>query len=532
MGRRQKQVSGKKKTNNSDISFSVDPFDIIYGKKIIIENSKLVIEQGQHYALIGKNGIGKTSILSAIANKDRIPPDLDIIYVQQEEPESDNTALEVLMLSDKMLCDKQKRLDELELCLSIDENAGILLEEYTSLGEEIGTEYDKRVSEAKRILVGLGFSSVDHNKPIRQFSGGWRMRLSIAKSLFMTPNLLMLDEPTNHLDFAAVFWLKSYLKKYPKTLIVVSHDRYFIDEVCTCIMTIKDKQLRYYGGNYSNYEKRLDLEILKQQKDWDLYNKRLTTMKKTKTPKEVDDFIRKSRIARPEREYIVKISFIQPSVIKTDLISLEDVSFSFNAHPDNILSGINLVISPTTRMIITGDNGTGKSTLLRLIGGDLPPTTGVITTYRDLRIGFYHQHFETSLPFNLNPVQYLMMLNENIELTLAHKYLSMFGLEPINHKTLIGNLSGGQKARVKFASFGVTRPHILLLDEPTNHLDIVAIQSLITALNNFEGAIVLITHNLDIITTLDCEIWTVANNHLNKQSPDYIDYIESLYDQE
>jgi len=271
------------------------------------------------------------------------------------------------MSSDIILCQKQKRLDELELYFSINDELlhhDNLLEEYTSLGIEIGKEYDKRLSEAKRILVGLGFHESEHNDSIKEFSGGWRMRLSMAKALFMTPSLLMLDEPTNHLDFAAVFWLKSYLKKYPKTLIVVSHDRYFIDEVCTCIISIHNNQLKYYKGDYNSYEKQLQSEISKHQKEWELYNKRLINLKRTKTPKEVDDFVRKFKVIKPEREYTVKLSFIQPSLIQSDLISLQNVMFSFDkdiSHIENlILNDINLVISPVTRMIITGNNGSGK----------------------------------------------------------------------------------------------------------------------------------------------------------------------------
>ena len=390
MVKKKKQVIEKKKKHQgSDISFCVESFDIIYGKKRIIENSKLIIEQGQHYGLIGKNGIGKTSLLSAIAKKDKnlvgIPENLDIIYVEQEEPESVDTALEVLMSSDIILCQKQKRLDELELYFSINDELlhhDNLLEEYTSLGIEIGKEYDKRLSEAKRILVGLGFHESEHNDSIKEFSGGWRMRLSMAKALFMTPSLLMLDEPTNHLDFAAVFWLKSYLKKYPKTLIVVSHDRYFIDEVCTCIISIHNNQLKYYKGDYNSYEKQLQSEISKHQKEWELYNKRLINLKRTKTPKEVDDFVRKFKVIKPEREYTVKLSFIQPSLIQSDLISLQNVMFSFDkdiSHIENlILNDINLVISPVTRMIITGNNGSGKSTLLKLLSGDYIPFSGVV----------------------------------------------------------------------------------------------------------------------------------------------------------
>ena len=182
-------------------------------------------------------------------------------------------------------------------------------------------------------------------------------------------------------------------------------------------------------------------------------------------------------------------------------------------------------------MAIVGKNGVGKSTILKLIVGELVPVSGCIIKSPVLRIGYYNQHFEESMPFDLNGVQYLMALNNDIDLTQAHKYLSLFGLEPVHHNIIIGTLSGGQKARVKFASFGVIKPHLLILDEPSNHLDIVAIESLVCALNNFEGAILLVTHNFDIITKLNSELWVVENGHMEKYIQDYDDYVQEICDE-
>lgn len=513
-------------------SVTIDPVNIIFGKLVILDNTKLVIKYGEHYGLIGKNGIGKTSLLNAITNGQlKIPEDTDIVYVRQEEPETKMSILEILVSTDLDLCAKHDRLMELEKIITGEQSTDNDIIEHDDLHKYLRPSYQKSVFRAQKILLGLGFDQEQQKKSISAFSGGWRMRVSLAKALFMVPTLLILDEPTNHLDLYANIWLSEYLKTYPKTFILVSHDKYLINEVCTCIININQQKLNYYSGNYDQFQRQLDIETKKNENDYKKYEKRLKIMRNSSVPKkEVDDFIKKSQITKPERKYSVKINFIQPTIIKEPYITMEKVSFGYSEN-NLVLDNINLTINSKTRIAVVGKNGIGKSTLIKLISGDLIPNAGEIIKSSNLLIGYYDQHFENSLPMNYDPVTYLMKLNSTIDNESAHKYLSMFGLEPIHHAVKIKELSGGQKARIKFASFGVIRPHLLLLDEPTNHLDMTTIESLINALKIYDGSIVLITHNFDMVTSLDCDLWTMDDTGLNKYLGDYDSYIQKIYNE-
>lgn len=510
-------------------NFTIDRVNIAFGKLTILENTKLSIKYGEHYALVGKNGIGKTSLLNAIANRTvAIPERLDLIYVKQEEAESDNTVINILLSSDETIYNMNKRLAELEE-LVIDPNVSDdVVDEFDAISKKIGNEYQLGKARAQKILHGLGFNNSEQEKQIKCFSGGWRMRISLAKALFMVPTLLILDEPTNHLDLHGNIWLTEYLKTYPKTLLLVSHDKYFINEVCTTIVHIENKKLCYYTGNYGKFQKQLELNRQKDHKNWDLLQKKIVSMRKSqKSPSEIDEYVKSKSITKPEKEYKVNINFLQPNEIKGTFINMENITFGYE--PDKLVfQNFSMSIGPTSRIAIVGKNGIGKSTLLKLIAAEINPIEGELYKSDRIRIGYYNQHFEKCMPMNITPIQYLEELNNEIDIQTAHKYLSMFGLEPIYHKTSIGILSGGQKARVKFASFGVTKPHILMLDEPTNHLDIVSIESLIDALNNFSGAIILVTHNFDLITKLDADLYIIDKQILERYDGSYDDYITDV----
>jgi len=514
-------------------NFVIDSVNISFGKLVILENTALTIRYGQHYALLGKNGIGKTSLLNAIVSRTiPVPEKLDIIYVRQEEPESDLSVLDTLLAADEIMYANSKRLAELEEKImlenettSMDDN---ILEEYNLLSQFVGSEHIKSKIRAKKILFGLGFTEEEQLRKVSVYSGGWRMRISLAKALFITPTMLILDEPTNHLDLYANIWLTEYLKTYPKTIIVVSHDKFFIDETCATIIHIHDKKLNYYHGDYAQFQKQFAIEQQKKQKEWILFQKKIVSLRKSKkSPTEIEEFISLSKLTKPEKNYVVKINFLEPNIIKGNFVSMENITFGYDNN-NTIFENLFLEINNGTRMAIVGKNGSGKTTLLKILLGDLKPTCGEIIRSSILRIGYYNQHFEESMSLNKNPVTYLMDLNPNIDITLAHKYLSMFGLEPCYHSTKISELSGGQKARAKFASFGVIKPHLLILDEPSNHLDMITIDSLINALNSYGGALILITHNFDIITRLNSELWIVENKKISKYSAGYEKYIQKV----
>lgn len=578
--------NGSAKSDNVDYkNFIVDPITITFGKNVIFDSTKLVVNNGQHYFLVGNNGSGKTTLLNAIASRQiQIPKKTDMIYIKQDDvftcDDLNTSCLQYLMASDVVLTKNKNRVAEINKILNGDEDLDqdldqddfdSLVEEMKTLSDGLDSEVVRSELSAKTILSGLGFSNIDIHNPIKQFSGGWRMRLSIARALFMKPTLLLLDEPTNHLDLHTNLWLASYLKTYPKTLIAVSHDQYFIDEVGTTIIHLRSQKLIYYRGNYSKFLKQRNLEIETEKKNWRLLEKEIEAMKKKSIKNsEIQEYIAKKGVHKPEKEYEVTLKFQEPASVSGYLVKLNNVTFKYEKSSDfsnsidvsqNNIVGTNgvgktqllkmimeqkddktknlaysdvpvdITIDAGRRIAIVGKNGVGKSTLIKLITGELVPTTGDILKHQNLKIGYYNQHFEDSLPNDVSAVQYLMQINTDIDQTTSHKYLAMFGLEGIHHNTLIGSLSGGQKARVKFASFGVMRPHILLLDEPTNHLDITTIESLIKALSKFPGALVLVTHNFDLITKIECELWSMTDKKFSQYVGDYDQYINDVIDE-
>ncbi|VBB17897.1 ATP binding cassette sub family F [Yasminevirus sp. GU-2018] len=538
-------------------NFVVNPINVSFGKNVVFDSTKLVVSDKQRYFLVGINGSGKTTLLNSIAKREiRIPNKTDIIYIKQYDVFSgddlNTTALQYLLESNKELTKNRARVSEINRILDGDDediaddkdyDFDELMEELKTLSEGLDSDVVRSELSARKILHGLGFIEEDNEKLVKQFSGGWRMRLSLARALFMKPTLLLLDEPTNHLDLHTNLWLASYLKSYPKTIIAVSHDQYFIDEVATTIVHIRNKKLNYYRGNYSKFLKQRDLEIEKEKKDWKQVEKEVESLKKkgTKTA-DVQEYIAKRGVQRPEKEYTVKLKFQEPTLLSGDLVKIDRVTFSYHTSDESTSNKdisslaysknpLEITITQGRRIAIVGKNGVGKSTLIKLITGDLTPKTGSVLKHQSLRIGYYNQHFEESLPNDVSGVEYLMSLNPDVDNMNSHKYLSMFGLESMHHSTLIGSLSGGQKARVKFASFAVMKPHLLLLDEPTNHLDITTIESLIGALTDFPGALILVTHNFDLITKIDCELWSMTKDSFNQYRGDYDNYVNEVIDE-
>src|ERR1700733_6585057 len=352
------QKESKKEQECDYKNFTIENITIEFGKLKILDDTTLIIQYGEHYGLVGKNGIGKTSLLNAIYNRQiNIPEKTDMIYVKQEEPESELSVIDIILSSN----------EEIQYIIDNGDMNDNIFEEYEKINHDIGNDFDRSKVDAQKILNGLGFDKNDQIKKISEFSGGWRMRISLAKALFMTPTLLILDEPNNHLDLHAIIWLTNYLKKYPKTILLVSHDRYLIDETCTVIMHINNKKINYSRGNYDQFEKNIKIEKEKYMKDWEVFEKKILAMKKAKKDQfSINEFIKKSAIMRPEKEYKVTIKFLESSIIKGSFIMMENISFNYD-NKSKILRDLNLEINPGVRMSIVGKNGIGKSTLLKLI---------------------------------------------------------------------------------------------------------------------------------------------------------------------
>lgn len=527
-----------------------------YGKTLL-ENADLKIISARKYGLVGPNGVGKTTLLKHIVTRQlKIPAKIDCIYVEQEAVASDTSAVKMILSSDV------KRTYLLERQVKLLES---ISEEYT---EEVHLELEHVSSELKAIcaetaesrvnaiLSGLGFTPEMQITPTKFLSGGWRMRVAIAQALYIQPTLLLLDEPTNHLDLNAVIWLNNYLQKWKNTLLVVSHDQDFLDSVCTDVIHLDQRKLFYYRGNYEMFKTQYKQTREKQLKEYIKQQKQIKLEKKSgKSNKKINiDLERESRPGRHGRlkrgnkkdimlqtethekcllekpkEYEVRFEFPQPSDIPSPLIQVKDVSFNYSNNPKKpmLFKSLNFGIDMESRVTIVGSNGVGKSTLLKLITQELEPTGGEILVNRHLRIARYHQHFIDILPMDKTPVEFLVD-KYNCKYQIARNRLGKFGLIGTSHTIKMTNLSGGQKSRVVFASISFQEPHIIILDEPTNNLDIESIDALSTAINEYDGGIVLVSHDARLIQSTGMVLWLCENNSVTELQGDFEDYKNSV----
>jgi ATP-binding cassette subfamily F protein 1 len=505
-----------KLTYTSD-SISINKFSLsIAGKNLFID-SPLTISPGNIYGLIGKNGCGKTSLLKQLAlNKLFSDSKIRVLYVEQELEMGEKNPVEFIFESNVKLAALSKEVEELDKIL---ENEELEDEEYEKLSEKhraLQTELSGYKKEAdlgkiKSILIGLGFTKKTMEQSCLLFSGGWRMRISLARALYLKPDLLLLDEPTNHLDLEAIIWLSNHMETWKGVAIIVSHNIGFLNDVCSHILNIEHHKLVTYKGNYKMFKLSLKQKLKEEEKAYDAYEKKLKDVRKKATGKNsVDEFIRKNEVPKPDKPYEVHINFLPISHYKSHVIKVEDVSFSYE--DKLILKDVNIGIDMTTRATLVGPNGSGKSTFMKLIIGEIKPESGSIWMQNGLRIGYYNQHFEEQLPLDITPIDFLKnmvpkdLIESDREKTVR-AYLGKVKLEASAHNKLIRELSGGQKARVAFINLIFHQPQVLLLDEPTNHLDIETVEGLIEGLQGYEGGIVLITHEPEMINALESELW-------------------------
>jgi ATP-binding cassette, subfamily F, member 1 len=526
------------KSNNTSNMIQVDKFSVSIGHKKLYDDSELVLAPGNMYGLIGKNGCGKSTLLKMI-KEDKIPvnKNLLILYVEQEIENTDKTPLQILVESNGIYFKNQKKINELDEIMSTDEFQNMedgdnILEEYQKLEEQMsGVQPEAEEAKIRKILRGLGFSDIMMEQSSRLFSGGWKMRISLARALYIEPDVLLLDEPTNHLDLEAVVWLGDYLENSfiskNKIGLLVSHNVGFLNQVCTNILNIEKGKLVTYKGNYSQFKYNIEKKFRHELKEW----MKLIKKKKGKSNKEFNEIVKKSGLKPPEKSYNVNIEFCQVPKYDNNIISVKDVSFSY----DNklIFKSLDFGLDTSSRVTLIGKNGVGKSTLLKLILGDLEPNSGEIIKRSGLKIGYYHQHFEDYLPKDKDPIDFLESIVPEDLITMnriqtVRKYLGTVGLEPDAHTSFIEDLSGGQKARVALVSLIFQKPSLILFDEPTNHLDIETVEALIEGLKSFEGGVMLITHESEMITNLDSELWILENNGITYYNNSFEDYCNSI----
>ncbi|EXB80842.1 ABC transporter F family member 4 [Morus notabilis] len=574
IGSRASVLDGEDDLNANVKDITIENFSVSARGKELLKNTSVKISHGKRYGLVGPNGKGKSTLLKLLAwRKIPVPKNIDVLLVEQEIVGDDKTALEAVVSANEELVKLRQEVATLQSSGSTaesdekdddydDNDAGEKLAELYEKLQLMGS--DAAESQASKILAGLGFTKDMQGRPTRSFSGGWRMRISLARALFVQPTLLLLDEPTNHLDLRAVLWLEEYLCRWKKTLVVVSHDRDFLNTVCTEIIHLHDLKLHFYRGNFDDFESGYEQRRKEVNKKFEIYDKQVRAAKRSgnraqqEKVKDRAKFVQAKGASKskgkgknnadeddntpPEvpqkwRDYSVAFHFPEPTELTPPLLQLIEVSFSYLNRPDFRLSNVDVGIDMGTRVAIVGPNGAGKSTLLNLLAGDLVPSEGEVRRSQKLRIGRYSQHFVDLLTMDETPVQYLLRLHPDQEglskQEAVRANLGKFGLPSHNHLTPIAKLSGGQKARVVFTSISMSRPHILLLDEPTNHLDMQSIDALADALDEFTGGVVLVSHDSRLISRVcedeeKSEIWVVEDGTVRSFPGTFEEYKEEL----
>ncbi|KAM5263767.1 ATP-binding cassette sub-family F member 1 isoform 2-T2 [Ctenodactylus gundi] len=540
----QAEVSSRQAMLENASDIKLEKFSIsAHGKELFV-NADLFIVAGRHYGLVGPNGKGKTTLLKHIANRAlSIPPNIDVLLCEQEVVADETPAVQAVLRADT----KRLKLleEERQLQRQLERGDDTAAERLEKVYEELrATGAAAAEAKARRILAGLGFDPEMQNRPTQKFSGGWRMRVSLARALFMEPTLLMLDEPTNHLDLNAVIWLNNYLQGWRKTLLIVSHDQGFLDDVCTDIIHLDAQRLHYYRGNYMTFKKmyqQKQKELLKQYekqekklkelkaggkstKQAEKQTKEALTRKQQKCRKKNQDEESQEapELLKRPREYTVRFTFPDPPPLSPPVLGLHGVTFGYEGQKA-LFKNLDFGIDMDSRICIVGPNGVGKSTLLLLLTGKLTPTRGEMRKNHRLKIGFFNQQYAEQLRMEETPTEYLQR-GFNLPYQDARKCLGRFGLESHAHTIQICKLSGGQKARVVFAELACREPDVLILDEPTNNLDIESIDALGEAINEYKGAVIIVSHDARLITETNCQLWVVEEQSVSQIDGDFEDY--------
>lgn len=497
----------------------------------LLEGATVHLPAGLRFGLVGRNGTGKTTLLRLIAGElqpdqgsVRLPADIRIGMVAQEAPGGELTPLESVLAADR---ERASLLAELEA-----DPAPARLAEIHDRLSAIGA--DAAPARAARILKGLGFDEAAQGLPLSSFSGGWRMRVALAAVLFLEPDLLLLDEPTNHLDLEAVMWLEAHLRRYPRTLILVSHDRDLLNAVPQRIVHLEERKLTVYQGNYDSFARtraerlvlleksraRQEAERAQIQSFIDRF--RYKASKARQAQSRIKMLERMKELAPPPPEPGIVFTFPATQVPAPPLITVERGRVGYGDKV--VLDRIELRLDPDDRVALLGANGNGKSTLAKLLGGRLEPMAGTITRARGLRAGFFAQHQIEDLEPDQSALQHLQpRLPQEREQQLRAR-LARFGLGADKVETPARHLSGGERTRLALCLMCLDAPQILILDEPTNHLDIDSREALVQALNDFPGAVLLISHDRHLVELVADRLWLVADGRVRPYEGDLDDY--------
>jgi ATP-binding cassette subfamily F protein 3 len=479
------------------------------GPRLLLAGASLTVYPGQKVGLVGANGCGKSSLFALLRGElhaDRgdcsVPVGWELAHVAQQTPDSAAPAIEFVL-------DGDAELRRIQAALAAADAAGDGLRHGELAGQLESIDGYGAESRAARLLHGLGFAPGEERRPVNSYSGGWRMRLALARTLMCRSDLLLLDEPTNHLDLDAVIWLEGWLKAYRGTLILISHDRDFLDAVVEHTLHLERERLTLYAGNYSAFERQRAERLAQQQSAYERQQREVAHIHRF-----VERFrakATKARQAQSRLKALERMELIAPAHVDSPfrfgfqpalhlphpLLRLEAVSAGYPGRP--ILGGVGLSLNPGDRIGLLGRNGAGKSTLIKILAGELAPTAGRRETAQDLRVGYFAQHQLDQLRPDETPLRHLQRRDPKATEQALRDYLGGFGFDGERALGPVAPLSGGEKARLVLALLIYQRPNLLLLDEPTNHLDLEMRHALSEALQEFDGAMVLVSHDRHLL---------------------------------
>jgi ATP-binding cassette subfamily F protein 3 len=522
------------------ITFS--DIQLLRGGKPLLDQASATLHPSDKIGLVGKNGCGKSTLFALIKDELSIdagsfskPAHWEMAWVAQETPALERTAIEYVIDGDREYRGLEDQLEEAEKA-----DNGTLVAEIHGKIETIGGYSIK--ARAAELLDGLGFSQEQMTWNLTKFSGGWRMRLNLAQALLCRSDLLLLDEPTNHLDLDAVMWLERWLQTYPGTLVLISHDRDFLDPIVNRIVHVENQQLNEYTGNYSSFETQRAQKLLLQQAMFQKQQKQMAHMQSY-----IDRFRYKASKARQAQSRIKALEkmeqvlpaqfdnpfsfeFREPDALPNPIMMMDEVSAGYD---DNlILEKIRLNLVPGSRIGLLGRNGTGKSTLIKLLSGELKQQGGELSYSQGIKIGYFAQHQLETLHPEETPLQHMMQIAPKHTEQQLRDYLGSFGFQGEKALDKVAPFSGGEKARLVLALLVWQKPNLLLLDEPTNHLDLDMRQALTFALQTFEGAMVIVSHDRYLLRATTDDLYLVHDRQVAPFDGDLSDYYKWLTEQQ
>ena len=524
------------------------------GAKVLLNGVNATINPGEKAGLVGRNGAGKSSLfalLNGSLHEDGgdfyIPTQWRMAQVAQNMPETDEPATAFVVAGDTRLTDLQAELAKAEAA----DDGMAIAHAYTDLADAGAHDAEPR---AQALILGLGFKVSELDKPVNSFSGGWRMRLQLARALMCPSDLLLLDEPTNHLDLDALVWLEAWLKRYEGTMIVISHDREFLDAVTNVTMHIDNAQITRYGGNYSKFEDLRAQQLELQQASFSKQQEKIAHLKKfidrfkakaskaKQAQSRVKALDRMEKIAPVLADAEFTFEFKEPQNLPNPMLAISDASFGYRSEDGaqtTILENVSRSVLAGQRIGILGANGQGKSTLVKTIARTMAPLAGTVTEGKGLSIGYFAQQELDVLRPHENPLEHMIRLarelgpnsRESSREQDLRSYLGTFNFTGDMVKQSVGSMSGGEKARLVLAMIVWQRPNLLLLDEPTNHLDLATREALSMALNEFEGTVMLVSHDRALLRAVCDEFWMVGRGAVGPFDGDLDDYQRYLLDE-